>query len=746
MTKTEINGNGWLAAIFLVFAGLAALTIGCVHVADRAHRDTVYLDGARRSYTINRDKEERYSVVYGKGDIRAFMPDGTEVPVVISDAANAYIWGLSATADDLRFVTIGDDTLILNTQVVPKTKTSPDYTVTKIHKDYNALTRWSPQRNTYHSTEKDTSTNSGDYWKYTAASDGWAKWVGIRVGANWAHLGTGSQWLSPDNNPMGFKVTFVRPDDHKSFTYDARVDFAKDPPSDMHDVALRFQNKLHSLGAPDALVAWEDLGTMGGKFYITSPYRNAGATISSIAAPTGALNLTAAGRPFDGGVFSVGCETVLPEVASTEPIVDRWTRVPPPAQENAQLDETTLPMKMVLHIAPYYRDRILKYRPVVGNDVCWAYWRLGDSGSTAKDEKGSWNGSYVNKPTHAIGALVGDKNPCTSFVRTSSQYVNATTLGPFGSRMYLNGFWMECWLKTTDTTHILGVMGVVHPGKTTVQVLLNTANGTAVAADRLYVQFRDEDGHRLEGYVSSTGLTDGRWHHLAVGPYFNSKMVGVFIDGGPASFTYACQDFCDNFATYTSAFCIGAIGGTSITHYFQGQLDEVALFLGEIYDYIVEFHCLRGTHDRLLEITPVDWGFRQTGDNDTNPLPPIFTGGKPITTIALHRNRLVLGAGENVAFSQAGNFFDFYNVHDDIDSSVRKSLSVADRASAIRIAKDRARQEGIQVDGYRTSAQEDKGAYWVIFDLIVPRETKGWPAHFVVRVAPDGSSEVYKNK
>jgi hypothetical protein len=73
-------------------------------------------------------------------------------------------------------------------------------------------------------------------------------------------------------------------------------------------------------------------------------------------------------------------------------------------------------------------------------------------------------------------------------------------------------------------------------------------------------------------------------------------------------------------------------------------------------------------------------------------------------------------------------------------------MAVADRATAIHIAKDRARQEGIQVDDYQVSAKEEKGDYWVTFDLITPKEVKGWPAHFVVRVASDGSSEVYKNK
>jgi hypothetical protein len=86
------------------------------------------------------------------------------------------------------------------------------------------------------------------------------------------------------------------------------------------------------------------------------------------------------------------------------------------------------------------------------------------------------------------------------------------------------------------------------------------------------------------------------------------------------------------------------------------------------------------------------------------------------------------------------------NVNVDADSYARKYIAVADRASAIHIAKDRARQEGIQVDEYRTSAQEDKGAYWVTFDLITTGEPKGRPARFAVHVASDGSTEIHRNK
>ena len=88
------------------------------------------------------------------------------------------------------------------------------------------------------------------------------------------------------------------------------------------------------------------------------------------------------------------------------------------------------------------------------------------------------------------------------------------------------------------------------------------------------------------------------------------------------------------------------------------------------------------------------------------------------------------------------------SINVDADSYARKYLAVADRAMAIQIAKERAAEDGARVDDYRASAGEagKDGAYWVTFDLIASRPAKGWPARFAVRVAADGTTEVYKNR
>jgi hypothetical protein len=52
------------------------------------------------------------------------------------------------------------------------------------------------------------------------------------------------------------------------------------------------------------------------------------------------------------------------------------------------------------------------------------------------------------------------------------------------------------------------------------------------------------------------------------------------------------------------------------------------------------------------------WKYRETGDNNTNPMPSFV--GKKIHGISFFRNRLVLMSGENVICSQAGDYFNFF--------------------------------------------------------------------------------------
>lgn len=53
-----------------------------------------------------------------------------------------------------------------------------------------------------------------------------------------------------------------------------------------------------------------------------------------------------------------------------------------------------------------------------------------------------------------------------------------------------------------------------------------------------------------------------------------------------------------------------------------------------------------------------DWASRKVGDDDTNPMPSFV--GKRITNMGLFKNRLVILSEDNIVFSEAGQFFNFF--------------------------------------------------------------------------------------
>ena len=69
-------------------------------------------------------------------------------------------------------------------------------------------------------------------------------------------------------------------------------------------------------------------------------------------------------------------------------------------------------------------------------------------------------------------------------------------------------------------------------------------------------------------------------------------------------------------------------------------------------------HQLRQNADLSFTFGQGTWDNRVCGDNDTNPFPSFV--GQKITDIFFHRNRLGVLAGENVIFSEASGYYNFF--------------------------------------------------------------------------------------
>lgn len=69
-------------------------------------------------------------------------------------------------------------------------------------------------------------------------------------------------------------------------------------------------------------------------------------------------------------------------------------------------------------------------------------------------------------------------------------------------------------------------------------------------------------------------------------------------------------------------------------------------------------HQLRKNTDGSFTFAPITWDDREAGDDETNPQPSFV--GYQISDIFFHRNRLGFLADENVIFSEAGEFYNFF--------------------------------------------------------------------------------------
>lgn len=167
-------------------------------------------DGAYvRMHEIERDQNEKYVVVYGDGILKVYEMDGPEATVTVSAGAQTYLDLNSATADELRLVTIADYTLIVNTTVALAMNDSTDYTVSGEHETIADMMATTPAADSYHKVQA-IDTDDPSYWQYDPGTGlTFATLTCEAVSGNWA---TPTYWQDSSRSPSGFTVGFVHTD------------------------------------------------------------------------------------------------------------------------------------------------------------------------------------------------------------------------------------------------------------------------------------------------------------------------------------------------------------------------------------------------------------------------------------------------------------------------------------------------------------------------------------------------------
>ncbi len=200
------------------------------------------------------------------------------------------------------------------------------------------------------------------------------------------------------------------------------------------------------------------------------------------------------------------------------------------------------------------------YKLSVLADSPVSYWRLSESsGTTAVDDMGVHNGTYVASPT--LGATGRFPNNTAVTFNGSTQYVETGDLSLFEG----TNCSYEFWAKTTNA-NALTTFSEGNTGNGTPFTRFRLCNGGGTAR----FDYRNDAGGT--GTLDGTLITsDGLYHHLVVTKA--STSIILYIDGlaqgSPLTFSGALT---------LNRSVAGCFGRTGQGEFFDGTIDELAVY------------------------------------------------------------------------------------------------------------------------------------------------------------------------
>lgn len=188
------------------------------------------------------------------------------------------------------------------------------------------------------------------------------------------------------------------------------------------------------------------------------------------------------------------------------------------------------------------------------------YWRVRGVNTFGN---GNWSSrQFTTEVVFAFKSLLGNG---------STQYVNLTTLGSFGSSIH--NFTIEFWIKT-DSTSLGTLVGTVNDGTTEIFVIgINTNRDEAYLAGSIMLQIRNGSGLQRRMAAQGAGIDNNVKHHVAV--INNSGSFEIYVDGVGLGLT------------------IGSAGGN----------DSLAADNYNNFQYSLNLFCrnVRGSNDKFLD-------------------------------------------------------------------------------------------------------------------------------------------------
>lgn len=201
-------------------------------------------------------------------------------------------------------------------------------------------------------------------------------------------------------------------------------------------------------------------------------------------------------------------------------------------------------------------------------DSLFAYYPFEEASGDALDSHNNYD-LTVNGPTVQ---QTGKINYCYSY--TANDYVGNDDLGDFD---FDGSFSISCWIKTPAGANYSGIVSNQN-GSYGWQLIVNSSHPSVA---RFRMRYNG-------GSVYSTGTTiisDDAWHHLVASYNAVDDTMKIWVNGNLED-----SDKNTNGVWY-DANCRVEIGMLALANYYEGEIDEVAIYKG-----------LELTHRQILDL------------------------------------------------------------------------------------------------------------------------------------------------
>ncbi|MEV6183070.1 LamG-like jellyroll fold domain-containing protein [Streptomyces sp. NPDC052015] len=251
-----------------------------------------------------------------------------------------------------------------------------------------------------------------------------------------------------------------------------------------------------------------------------------------------------------------------------------WKYVPPAA------GQTDTPNEHIQARRSLVTGRGDQYDGVALADAPAAYWRLGESEGTALASEVGGSGMFATFRPEAAGASQLDQIGVFGAGDDRAVKLNGGSVQlPASTLAGTTNLTAELWFRTTSASGVLLAFQSSPVGQTPTSALpVLNIDGAGKLRGRFYLS----GGVSAVPITSPQAVTDGEWHHVVLTAA--SSTQSLYLDGvSLGSITGTVADQSRAYAYLGAGYANGGwMDLPAATYYFNGQLDEAALYRGTL--------------------------------------------------------------------------------------------------------------------------------------------------------------------